>query len=128
MKGANVACATLPSVLSPQDSAGPPCSETPLLKRWQHRAAGSPPVVRASGAIVSNIREIKSWRAPTAMGVHYERLLGAIGTEEFGPAVRDSVMSVTAGARRIYLFEATGPEDTSLQYFHGEPGLVELFP
>jgi DNA-binding CsgD family transcriptional regulator len=77
---------------------------------------------------VSNIREIKSWRAPTAIGAHYERLLGAIGTEDFGPTVRDSVMSVTAGARRIYLYEATGPEDTSLQYFHGEPGLVELFP
>jgi DNA-binding CsgD family transcriptional regulator len=62
------------------------------------------------------------------MGALYERLLGAIGTEDFGPTVRDSVMSVTAGARRIYLFEATGREDTSLQYFHGEPGLVELFP
>jgi DNA-binding CsgD family transcriptional regulator len=80
------------------------------------------------GGIVSNIREIKSWRAPTAMGAHYERLLRAMGTEEFGPTVRDSVMSVTAGARRIYLFEATGPEETSLQYFHAEPGLVELFP
>lgn len=62
------------------------------------------------------------------MGAAYERLLAAIGTEAFGPTVRDSVMSVATGVRRIYLFEATGPEDTSLQYFHGEPGLVELFP
>lgn len=77
---------------------------------------------------MSNITQIKDWHAPTTIGALYERLLGAIGTEEFGPAVRDSVMSVTAGARRIYLFEATGREDTSLQYFHGEPGLVELFP
>lgn len=77
---------------------------------------------------MSNIRQIKDWRAPTTMAAVYERLLTSIGTEDFGPTVRDSVMSVTAGARRIYLFEATGPEDTSLHYFHGEPGLVELFP
>ena len=62
------------------------------------------------------------------MGVVYERLLGAIGTERFGTTVRDSVLSLTAGARRIYLFEVTGREDSSLQYFFGEPGLVELFP
>jgi DNA-binding CsgD family transcriptional regulator len=77
---------------------------------------------------VSDIRQITDWRAPTTLGTVYERLLGAIGTDAFGPTVRDSVMSVTAGARRIYLFEATGRDDTWLQYFHGEPGLVELFP
>jgi DNA-binding CsgD family transcriptional regulator len=77
---------------------------------------------------VSNIRQITDWRANTRLGPVYERLLGAIGTDAFGPTVWDSVLSVTAGARRIYLFEATGREDTSLQYFHGEPGLVELFP
>jgi DNA-binding CsgD family transcriptional regulator len=37
-------------------------------------------------------------------------------------------MALTAGARRIYLFEATGREESSLQYFFGEPGLVDLFP
>lgn len=37
-------------------------------------------------------------------------------------------MSQTAGARRIYLFEATGRLDTSLQYYFGEPGLIDLFP
>jgi DNA-binding CsgD family transcriptional regulator len=61
-------------------------------------------------------------------GVAYERLLDALGTEAFGATVRDSVLSMTAGARRIYLFEATGREHSSLQYFFGEPGLVELFP
>jgi len=77
---------------------------------------------------VSDIKQITDWRAPTTLGAAYERLLAAIGTDAFGPTVRDSVMSMTAGARRIYLFEATGREDTLLQYFHGEPGLVELFP
>jgi DNA-binding CsgD family transcriptional regulator len=75
-----------------------------------------------------NITQIKDWHAPTSLGAVYEKLLTAIGTEQFGLTVRDSVMSVTAGARRIYLFEATGREDNSLHYFFGEPGLVELFP
>ncbi|HVY81089.1 MAG TPA: helix-turn-helix transcriptional regulator [Steroidobacteraceae bacterium] len=77
---------------------------------------------------MAHITQIRDWRAPTTMGAIYERLLAAMGTDEFGPTVRDAVMSVTAGARRIYLFEATAPEDTSLQYFHAEPGLVQLFP
>ena len=59
---------------------------------------------------MSTIRQIKDWRAPTTMAAAYERLLASIGTEDFGPTVRDSVLSVTAGARRIYLFEATGLE------------------
>jgi len=77
---------------------------------------------------VSDIRQIRDWRAPISMGVAYERLLSTIGTEEFGSTVRDSVISVTGGARRIYLFEATGRVDSSLQYFFGEPGLADLFP
>jgi DNA-binding CsgD family transcriptional regulator len=83
---------------------------------------------RKSGGTVSTIRRIEGWRAPTSMGIVYETLLAAIGTERFGTTVRNSVQSLTAGARRIYLFEATGREDSSLQYFSGEPGLVELFP
>ena len=58
----------------------------------------------------------------------YEELLRSLGSERFGPTVRDSVMSLIGGCRRMYLFEATGNEDTSLQYHFGEPGLVELFP
>jgi DNA-binding CsgD family transcriptional regulator len=77
---------------------------------------------------VSDIRQISDSCVSMATGVVYERLLASIGTEAFGATVRDSVMSMTAGARRIYLFEATGREDSSLQYFFGEPGLVELFP
>jgi DNA-binding CsgD family transcriptional regulator len=77
---------------------------------------------------VSDIRQITSWRGSTTTGAVYERLLSAIGTEEFGATVRDSVMTLTAGARRIYLFEATGREESSLHYFCGEPGLVDLFP
>jgi DNA-binding CsgD family transcriptional regulator len=77
---------------------------------------------------MSDIRQIRSWHGSTATGAVYEKLLSAIGTDEFGSTVRDSVMTLTAGARRIYLFEATGREESSLQYFFGEPGLVDLFP
>lgn len=77
---------------------------------------------------MSDIRQITEWRASTAQSIAYEQLLHAIGTEEFGSTVRDSVLSVIGGARRIYLFEATGRVDTSLQYYFGEPGLVDLFP
>jgi DNA-binding CsgD family transcriptional regulator len=69
-----------------------------------------------------------AWRGSTATGQCYDRLLAAIGTERFGATVRDSVLSQTAGAHRIYLFEATGRDATSLQYFCGEPGLIDLFP
>jgi DNA-binding CsgD family transcriptional regulator len=82
----------------------------------------------AEGVVLSDIRQIRDWRASTTTSVVYERLLAAIGTERFGSTVWDSVLSLTAGARRIYLFEATGRENSSLQYFFGEPGLVELFP
>lgn len=77
---------------------------------------------------MSDITQIKDWRTPATMGVVYEKLLAAMGTEEFGSTVRDSVMTVTAGARRIYLFEATGREDNSLQYFFCEKDLVDLLP
>lgn len=77
---------------------------------------------------MSVLRQITSWHGSRATGALYERLLSAIGTDEFGTTVRDSVMALTAGARRIYLFEATGREESSLQYFFCEPGLVDLFP
>lgn len=77
---------------------------------------------------MSEISQITAWRASASTGTVYEKLLGCLGTREFGSTVRDSVLAMTAGARRIYLFEANGPEDTSLQYFSGEPGLEELFP
>ena len=77
---------------------------------------------------MTNIRQITDWSAPLALGATYERLLAAIGTDAFGTAVRDSVFSLTAGARRIYLFEAANHETSSLHYFVCESKLVKLFP
>jgi len=77
---------------------------------------------------MSYIRKIEDWRAPVQMGAIYERLLETTGTAQFGAAIHDSVMSVTGGARRIYLFEATGREESDLQYFFGEPQLEAMLP
>ena len=77
---------------------------------------------------MSDIRQIKDWRVPTKLAAVYEKLLTAIGTDAFGATVRDSVLSVTAGARRIYLFEAKSCEDSTLQYSFCEPAVVDLFP
>jgi DNA-binding CsgD family transcriptional regulator len=77
---------------------------------------------------VANIQQIDDWRAPTKIGISYEKLLAAIGTQEFGATVRDSVLSMTAGARRVYLFEATSRESTTLQYSFCKPEVADLFP
>ncbi|RYZ68166.1 MAG: hypothetical protein EOP08_01150, partial [Proteobacteria bacterium] len=57
---------------------------------------------------MADIRQIHDWQMSTRHGALYERLLASLGTEEFGSTVRDSVVDVAGGARRIYLFEATG--------------------
>lgn len=77
---------------------------------------------------MTNIKPITDWSASPALGLTYERLLAAIGTDAFGATVRDSVFSLTAGARRIYLFEAIDRDTTSLHYFFCESKLVKLFP
>lgn len=74
------------------------------------------------------ITQIKDWRTSTSIGSHYEKMLASIGSEDFGSTVRDAIMSSTAGARRLYLFEATGREENDLQYYFCEPGCAELFP
>lgn len=78
---------------------------------------------------MTNIRQITDWCAPAHLAATYEKLLAATGTDAFGATVRDSVLALTAGARRIYLFEAAADRETSsLHYFFGESKLVELFP
>jgi DNA-binding CsgD family transcriptional regulator len=77
---------------------------------------------------VAYIRKIEDWRASAGLGAIYERLLQTVGTAQFGAAVHDAVMQVTGGARRIYLFEATSREDSSLQYAFCEPQLEALLP
>ena len=77
---------------------------------------------------MSYIRKIEDWRVPVSMGAAYERLLETVGTDQFGTAIHDTVMAVTGGARRIYLFEATGRENSNLQYFFCEPRLEAMLP
>jgi DNA-binding CsgD family transcriptional regulator len=75
-----------------------------------------------------DIRQITDWRVSRDHGPVYERLLGALGSDAFGPTVRDAILGSCSGVRRLYLFEAKGQADSSLQYYFGEPGLVNLFP
>lgn len=77
---------------------------------------------------MSYIRKIDGWRVGASLGAAYERLIETVGTEQFGSAIHDLVMATTGGARRIYLFEATGRENSNLQYFFGEPRLEAMLP
>ena len=77
---------------------------------------------------MTEITQISQWQASAATSPVYERLLACLGTEGFGPEVRHSLFALTGGMHRLYLFEATGPEETDLQYFCGERGLAQIFP
>lgn len=77
---------------------------------------------------MSDIRPVTEWRVSTRIAGLQERVLRSVGTEEFGATVRKAVLSLVGRARRLYLFEARGVEDTSLQYYCGEPGLARIFP
>lgn len=82
--------------------------------------------LREAGLV--QLTQVRDWRASTSIGAHYEKLLSAIGSEDFGSNIREAILSATAGARRIYLFEATGRDDNDLQYYSCEPRVAELFP
>jgi hypothetical protein len=77
---------------------------------------------------LSDITQIKHWRTPVTLSATYEKLLAAIGAGEFGSTVRDSLMSLTAGLHRVYLFEATDRVRNDLHYSFCEPGIADLFP
>lgn len=77
---------------------------------------------------MTEIRQIKDWQMPSNLSHAYEGLVAAVGTEEFGSSVRNALQELTGGARRLYLFEAKDRDNSSLQYFHCEPGLDQLMP
>lgn len=74
---------------------------------------------------MADIWRVTDWRLPTAVGPVYQTLIGAIGSDEFGAALRHGVETLTAGARRLYLFEATGRGEDDLRYYHCEPHIAE---
>jgi len=75
-----------------------------------------------------HIQKIETWRMSASVAPVYERLLAAVGAEEFGSTVREAVLASTSGARRVYLFEAWDRERSDLQYYQGEAGLADLLP
>lgn len=77
---------------------------------------------------MADIWRVTDWRLPAAIGPAYEQLIGAMGSDEFGATVRHCVDTLTAGVRRLYLFEAAGPGLDDLHYYHCEPRIAELLP
>ena len=61
------------------------------------------------------------------MATAYEALLATIGSEDFGPAVRDAVARMGGGVRRIYLYEARGRSENHLHYHDCEPAIETQF-
>jgi DNA-binding CsgD family transcriptional regulator len=77
---------------------------------------------------MAEIRKITHTQIGPALDPLYERLLGSLARGSLGAAVRGGVDELTAGARRIYLFEATSPDDDALRYCHCEPHIARLLP
>jgi|SRR5690606_32193664 DNA-binding CsgD family transcriptional regulator len=77
---------------------------------------------------MADIWRVTDWRLPAAAGPVYQALVAAIGSDGFGAALRRGVDTLTAGARRLYLFEATGRGEDDLRYYHCEPHIAELLP
>jgi DNA-binding CsgD family transcriptional regulator len=73
------------------------------------------------------ITPVTHWNASTAIGAQYEKLLAAIGTPAFGGTVRETLRTATAGAQRLYLFEATSSDHSDLQYAFCEDDVRALF-
>ena len=77
---------------------------------------------------MADVQPINDWRMPATATTAYERLLVALGTEDFGATVRDCIQQQTAGARRVFLFEASDRAHSTLQYCSVEPALGPLLP
>lgn len=77
---------------------------------------------------MADIWRVTDWRLPAAMGSIYQTLLGAIGSDEFGATMRQCVETLTSGARRLYLFEASARGEDDLRYYHCEPHIADQLP
>lgn len=77
---------------------------------------------------MSSIHAITDFRVPATFGTTYERLLEGVRNRTFGKAVQDAVRTHASGARRLYLYEAKGIEESCLRYHDCEPAVAALFP
>lgn len=75
-----------------------------------------------------DIRRVTDWHLAPDMGRVYERLLGRLGSNDFGAAVHEGIDAVTSGTRRIYLYEAGAQGGDILRYHHCEPRIAALLP
>lgn len=77
---------------------------------------------------MSEMTQVTGWLGSPSNSRTYEQLLAALGTAAFGPAVHGAVTSQTAGARRVYLFESTARERSTLHYCSVELAITPLLP
>src|SRR5687767_15075417 len=77
---------------------------------------------------MADIWQVTDRHVPSTVEPAYERLLGAMGTDAFGPTVRSCINMLTSGVRRVYLFETAGDDDGVLRYCDCEPRIAELLP
>lgn len=77
---------------------------------------------------MAEVRKIMHTQIGPEMDPVYDRLLASLADGNLGAAVRAGVGALTAGARRLYLFEARGPDDDALRYSHCEPHIARLLP
>lgn len=77
---------------------------------------------------MAELWQVRSPQSPDSFGILYERLLGGLGDGDLGRVVLDTVMDKTRGVTRLYLFEASGREESRLHYHYCEPVIAAQFP
>lgn len=63
-----------------------------------------------------------------AIDLLYERVLTSLCSGGYGATVRSCIEALTGGVTRLYLFEATGPDQDALHYVNCEPEIAGLLP
>lgn len=75
-----------------------------------------------------HVETISDFRVPATLSSAYERMIEGLKSGGLGAAVRDAIDHHTGGAKRLYLYEARGDDDSRLRFHSCEPGMNALFP
>lgn len=77
---------------------------------------------------MAEIWRMRADEAPNVFGALYERLLDGLERGDLGGVVLDTLTSEVGGVTRLYLFEASGSDESRLHYHFCEPDIAALFP
>lgn len=77
---------------------------------------------------MAEIWQMRAADVPNVFGALYERLLDGVERGDLGGAVLDALTSEVGGVTRLYLFEASGRDESRLHYYFCEPDIAALFP